>query len=127
METWDAPALLTSCARRESSTHAPQALEMLNGTLSNELAEAFAARLLRETDGTPSEIVERAFQLALARGPTSRERELSLAFLDRSGIRKNSERSQTPSEFSRIPLRDDRALREFALAMFNLNGFVYVP
>ena len=30
LEAFDAPALLTSCARRESSTHAPQALELLN-------------------------------------------------------------------------------------------------
>jgi hypothetical protein len=42
LENLDAPALQTSCARRESSTHAPQALEMLNGSLSNDLAAALA-------------------------------------------------------------------------------------
>ena len=40
-----------SCPRRESSTHAPQALELLNGRLSNDLAAAFADRLARETGG----------------------------------------------------------------------------
>ena len=40
MEAFDAPDLQISCARRESSTHAPQALELLNGDLSNRLAEA---------------------------------------------------------------------------------------
>ena len=44
-EVFDAPALLTSCARRESSAHAPQALELLNGALSNDLAASFAHRL----------------------------------------------------------------------------------
>ena len=31
MEVFDAPDMLLSCARREQSTHAPQALELLNG------------------------------------------------------------------------------------------------
>jgi hypothetical protein len=105
METFDAPALQTSCSRRETSTHAPQALELLNGALANELAEAFAERLARETASREeaAEVVERAYWLALGRAPTQRERELSLEFL-----------SEPP-------------LREFALAVFNLNGFLYAP
>lgn len=102
-ETFDAPALLSSCARRESSTHAPQALEMLNGRLSNGLAEAFARRLERECDEKPERMVERAFWLALGREPTSDERRLAVEFLR------------------------DQSLREFALAVFNLNEFLYVP
>jgi mono/diheme cytochrome c family protein len=103
LETFDAPAMLTSCARRETTTHAPQALELLNGALSNELAGAFAARLEAETGGSPDRVVERAFRLALGRPPTVEERELSLAFLR------------------------EQPLKEFALALFNLNGFLYVP
>jgi hypothetical protein len=103
METFDAPALLTSCARRESSTHAPQALEMLNGKLSNELAGAFARRLEKEGNGEPERVVDRAFWLALGRSPTSAERALSVAYLS------------------------EQPLKEFALAVFNLNGFLYVP
>jgi mono/diheme cytochrome c family protein len=102
-EAFDAPPLLTSCARRESTTHAPQALELLNGPLSNELAGAFAARLAAETGGSPDLVVERAFRLALGRPPTTKERELSVAFLR------------------------EQPLKEFALAIFNLNGFLYVP
>jgi hypothetical protein len=103
LETFDAPALLTSCPRRESSTHAPQALELLNGTLSNDLAGAFAQRLAQETGGDPPRMVARGFQLALGRPPTIAEQALALAFL----------KEQSP--------------REFALAVFNLNGFLYVP
>ena len=102
MEAFDQPALLTSCGRRESSTHAPQALEMLNGKLSNELAEAFAQRLEKETRGEHGQIVERGYWLALGRAPTSRERSLAVEFL-----------SAQP-------------LKEFTLALFNLNGFLYV-
>jgi len=94
--------LLTSCGRRETSTHAPQALEMLNGRLSNELAEAFAQRLEKETGGERARIVERAYWLAVGRPPTAKERSLAAAFLK------------------------EQPLKEFALALFNLNAFLYV-
>ena len=103
LENFDAPALQTSCSRRESSTHAPQALEMLNGALINDLAGAFAARLKREVGSEPDRIVHRAFELALGRSPTPQELSRSLEFLA------------------------DQPVSEFSLAVFNLNGFLYVP
>jgi hypothetical protein len=102
MESFDAPALQTSCPRRESTTHAPQALELTNGTLSNDLAAGFARRLEAEAGGIPRCMVERAYWLAAGRAPTPEELRLSLDFLQ------------------------DSPLREFALAIFNLNGFLYV-
>jgi len=103
LEAFDAPALMTSCARRESSTHAPQALELLNGRTSNELAAALAHRLEQETGGDRRQIIERAYRLTLGRSPTEEERKLSDAFLG------------------------EQPLSEFALALFNLNGLLYVP
>jgi hypothetical protein len=102
MEAFDAPTLQTSCSVRQASTHSPQALELLNGAFSNDLAVAFAKRLTSECDGRPEQIVERAYHLAVGRAPTEKERRLSLEFLQ------------------------DQPLTEFALAIFNLNGFVYV-
>src|SRR6185503_19348614 len=81
METFDQPGLLTSRGRRESSTHAPQALELLNGRLSNELAAAFADRLEKETGGDRSRLIERAYWLAVGRAPLPSERSLAAAFL----------------------------------------------
>ena len=103
LEAFDAPTALASCARRESSTHAPQALELLNGPLSNDLAAAFAGRLAREAGTERDRLVDRAFRLALGRPPTPDELAISLEYLR------------------------DQAPEEFALAMFNLNGFLYVP
>ena len=102
MEAFDAPALQTSCPRRESSTHAPQTLEMLNGRFANEMAAALAMRLADECGERREVIVERAFWLAVGRAPTNLERALSLDFLR------------------------EHPLSAFALAVFNLNGFVYV-
>ncbi len=103
MENLDAPTLQNSCARRDSSTHAPQALELLNGSLSNSIAESFASRLAHTAGGDSSRIVELAFQSALGRLPSDSERHRSLEFLR------------------------DQPLSEFALAIFNLNEFLYVP
>ena len=102
METFDAPALQSSCARRETSTHAPQSLEMLNGALSNDLAAAFAERLARETGGDAPHLIERACRLAFGRPPSREEFRIASAYLR------------------------DGSPKEFALAMFNLNAFLYV-
>ena len=103
METFDQPDLLSSCGRRESSTHAPQALEMMNGKLANDLAAGFAERLTREAGADPGRIADRAYWLAVGRAPTPAERALAVSFLA------------------------TQPLREFALATFNLNAFLYVP
>ena len=102
MEVFDQPALLTSCARRESSTHAPQSLELLNGPISNELAARFAARLDREAGRDLDSIIGQAYLLAAGRPPTEDEALIARNFLA------------------------DNSLREFALAMFNLNSFLYL-
>jgi hypothetical protein len=102
MEAFDQPDAATSCSRRESSTHALQALELLNGTLANSLADSFADRLRREAGADPGAQVELANRLAVGRPPTPREKELAAEFLK------------------------TQPLREFALAVFNLNAFLYV-
>jgi hypothetical protein len=100
MEVFDAPDLQISCPRRETSTHAPQALELLNGPLSNRLAEAWAKKL--EGQPTPARRIDLAYRLATGKPPSVKERQLATAFLQK------------------------QPLREFALAMFNLNKFLYV-
>ncbi len=102
MEVFDQPAAQTSCSRRESSTHAPQSLELLNGRISNELAGYFAARLEREAGQDSRLQVERAYLLAAGRMPTEPETNLGIEFLK------------------------TQSLREFALAVFNLNSFLYL-
>ncbi len=101
-ENLDAPALQASCARRELSTHPPQALELLNGTLSNGLALAFASRLEKECGHDRRKIIDRAFRLALGRLPSTQEQKQSADFLQ------------------------EQPLNEFTLALFNLNEFLYV-
>jgi hypothetical protein len=102
MEVFDQPDLQISCARRQASTHAPQALEMLNGETATELAAAFAKRLRKEAGEGSDRQIERAFWLAAGRPPTVAETKLATAFLK------------------------DQPLEEFALAILNLNAALYV-
>jgi hypothetical protein len=102
MEVFDQPTTQTSCAAREQSTHAQQALELLNGPITNELAAALADRLSREAGADPIEIIQHAYRLTTARRPNSQELELSTKFIAEVG------------------------LSEFALAMLNINAFLYV-
>jgi hypothetical protein len=53
MESFDQTDALLRCARREAATHAPQALELLNGDFANQQAEAFAERLKAEAGPDP--------------------------------------------------------------------------
>ncbi len=106
MGVFDAPDMQLSCSRREQSTHAPQALELLNGQLSNDLAQSFASRLMKEAK-TDAERIDLAWRLAVGRAPTDKEKRLAASYLD-----------EKPSD----PLR----LKEMALDVFNLNAFLYV-
>jgi hypothetical protein len=103
MEVFDQPDLQTSCECRQVSTHAPQALELLNGKFSNEMAARLAARLEEVSGGSEPQLVDSAFELATGRAPTTEQREAAIAFL-RSGL----------------------PTRELTLALFNLNAFLYV-
>ncbi len=101
MEGFDSPDLLLSCPRREQSTHAPQALELLNGEFSNTMARALADRVAREGPGLDRQI-GRIFQLALGRDPDAAERKAARQYLK------------------------DGPLSELALAVFLVNDFLYV-
>jgi hypothetical protein len=102
MEVFDAPDLQTSCPKRESSTDAPQALELMNGSFSNEMAQSVAQRLASEAGRSAARQVELAYRLAAGRSPNPKEKQLGLEFLRA------------------------HPLSEFALAVLNLNAFLYI-
>ncbi len=102
MESFDAPDFQASCARRESSTHAPQALELINGAFANAQAVALAQRLEREAGRDARKQIELGYRLVAGRRPRPAEMATALEFLRA------------------------RPQREFALALLNLNAFLYI-
>lgn len=81
LETFDLPENATSCARRNVSTVAPQALSLLNSPLAVRAAKGLAERVRHRGGKDPSEQVSAAFELALARAPTAEEAAACEAFL----------------------------------------------
>ncbi|HWN94984.1 MAG TPA: DUF1553 domain-containing protein, partial [Methylomirabilota bacterium] len=106
METFDLPENSISCARRNESTVAPQALTLLNNSLSIEAAKALAERVQREAGPDPAKQVERLFALTLQRAPDKAEREACLALLQPAG--------------------GTLAIAELSRALLNVNEFIYV-
>jgi hypothetical protein len=102
LEAFDQPTLQTSAPLRASSTHVPQALELLSGGFSNDLAQRLAGRLLREAGPGAAAQIDLAYRLAAGRPPSEVEARLALSFLEKG------------------------SLSEFSLAMFSLNSFLYL-
>lgn len=100
MEVLDLCDTARPAAKRQTTSVAPQALQLFNGDFVNRQARHFAERLRREADGDGTRI-ELAYRLALARRPTAAEKDAMSSFL-RTG-----------------------SLEEMCRVILNLNEFAY--
>ncbi len=105
-ESFDQPDMITSCARRNTSTTAPQALLLMNNALVRLQADEFAKRLRREAGPGAEAQIRLAFELAFARQPEARELDEAAKFLARGG---------------------EPALAELCQTLLNTNEFAYLP
>lgn len=105
LEVFDKPDSVGSCARRNRSTIAPQALILMNNSFVLLEAEIFAGRLRREAGNDPAAQANLAFQLALSRPPSHSESERAVTFIR----------------------GDAKALVDFCQTILNLNEFAYIP
>ena len=96
LETFDVPDPTMSCARRESSTVAPQALAMMNG----DFTRAYATKMADRFKGPNA--VEASWRHALGRKPTTAETAKAQSFLERN------------------------TLADLCLLILNMNEFLYV-
>jgi cytochrome c553 len=96
LETFDIPDPVLSCARRESSTVAPQALAMMNGDFTRTCAVKMAQRFTGQNQ------IENVWRNALGRLPAADEKERAQAFLERN------------------------KLADLCLLILNMNEFLYV-
>jgi Protein of unknown function (DUF1553) len=92
------------CPLRTKTVTAPQALFLMNGDAVEKATEKLAKRLKDESGGDLAAAVDLAYRLAIARPPTSPERDRSLAYLD----------------------RDPARLKGLAWLLLNLDEFLYV-
>jgi mono/diheme cytochrome c family protein len=86
MELFDLPENSTSCARRNTSTVAPQAFSLLNSPLAVRAAQAFADRVKNDAGENAPAQVKLAFVRALQREPASDELAASEALINSRGL-----------------------------------------
>ena len=115
-DAFDAPDTQSACPQRIVSTHALQALVMLNSAFAEDRAKALAARLFREATDDSSRI-DLVYKLVLARQPTAREVDQARSFL----------RAQAADLQDATNYPHAAAWLDFALVMLNRNEFLYVP
>jgi hypothetical protein len=129
-DAFDAPDTQSACPRRATSTHALQALTLLNSDLAVGRARVLAARILREGAPEPADRVRRAYQIVLAREPKPLEIERAQAFLKAQSDKIQHDQSEPDSEAGELPSLAKAELAawvDFALALLNTNEFLYVP
>lgn len=80
MEVLDVCDTTRPAAKRQTTSVAPQALQLFNGDFINRQAKYFAERLRREASDAAGQ-VELAYRLALARRPKAAEKDAMLSFL----------------------------------------------
>ncbi len=102
----------SSCPVRYTTTVPTQALGMLNSEFTNEMATAFASKLVTAAPGDLAKQVTRAIRLTTGRTPTDAEVQKDVVFI------------QTMKD--KHHLRDEDALSRFALLELNANEFVYL-
>ncbi len=104
-DAFDQPNLVNSTDRRNRTTIAPQALILMNNPMVLFQAGKFAERIRAEAGTDAGRQVDRAFRIALGRGPDAAERARALTFV-----------GESPA-----------GLEEFCHVLFNLNEFIYRP
>ena len=114
LQVFDLPDMHESCARRASTTVAPQALMLLNSDLVLGMARSFAGRVRGDVPaGDRDAAIRRAWLLAFARAPDADELDAARRFLER-------QRSLTEADGETDPLVD------LCHVLLNANEFLYV-
>lgn len=116
-QAFDRPELMVSCARRQNTTVAPQAMALLNDRFVRSVARDFAQRLIMSSGDDDRRLVEESFELSFSRAPNETETAASMAFI----------KSQTSARKARQET-DPRleAIADYCHSLFGLNEFIYV-
>ena len=133
LQAFDFPDMHESCARRQETTIAPQALSLLNSELVLGLAEQFAAKVIKDHPRFDiEECIVQTYQEALGRTPDQDEIAAAEEFIatQRAVIgqhRAGGHPSLYPASIP--PVYDPTligGLVDFCHALFNSNEFLYI-
>ena len=117
MTTFDFTETTSTCAKRDVTTVAPQALALLNNEFVHRQSTALANRVRLEAGNTPTEQIIRAWEITLQRTPSPLE--LSQALDHLSEQRESFSAAQNPKP-------THQALQSLCHVLFNTNEFLYL-
>lgn len=131
-DAFDLPDMHHSCARRSTTTTAPQALALLNSEFTIDRARHWAGRLLSDAPVDDHRLIVAAYREAYGRLPAEAEIELASDFLE-SQTKLVEGRTADPRSLALpLPLPSGlapsraAAVVDFCHALFNANEFLYV-
>lgn len=131
LNTFDQPAVATSCIRRTPSAVVLQSLALLNDPFVLEQSERMARRVAGLVPGNETAQVELAFKLALTRPPDDEELKASVRLLGQGrgdGLveaRKSSAQSEGTNR--EAGSRELEGLAQLCHALLSANEFLYAP
>jgi hypothetical protein len=129
------------CPVRTQTVTAPQALFMMNSPEIEKASAKFAERLEKESGGDLKAAVDLAYEIVLARPPSSSEKQRALGYLEDAARREGVVEGSTETlptqrlggslalsgrEGERLGGSLAVPLKNFAWLLFNLDEFVYV-
>ena len=130
LATFDAPTMAPNCEQRNSSTVPSQSLLFMNNEEMLKQSEIFAERVVKDAGDDASAQIRRACRLALAREPTAKQMERSVAFLvAQKEFAAQRIRELTPEETKKVRFADQpakQALATFCQFLLSNNAFLYV-
>jgi hypothetical protein len=143
LDTLDVPDSHESCARRLTTTTAPQALVLLNGRWTLDRSRALAARVLadvartasadaRDATGRESRWIRRAFSIALLREPDLDEQAAAEKFVSQQArlvaarLARGESIARPTSGAESVDPAAAAALVDFCHVLLNSNEFVYL-
>jgi len=132
LAAFDQPDMQNSCPRRSCTITAPQALELLNGELTQDAARAWGGKLLSKFGDNKTWLVREAYREAYGRLPRESEVKAAERFVDEQAAeiaaeKKPLDEKELPTP---MPQKIDRAkaaaIVDFCHAIMCSNEFLYL-
>ncbi len=114
LQMFDVPEALQSIGERSVTTVPTQSLAFMNSPFVRGAAQKLAARV-RSKDVPLAQSIDDAYLIALARRPTSVERDRMQSFIERQA-----------ESYGKTPQARDQAFTDFCQVLLCLNEFIYV-
>jgi mono/diheme cytochrome c family protein len=126
LDAFDQPAMTPNCTERRRSNVATQALHMMNGTMTWDLARYMAGRVIDESDGSRARQIEVAYLRVFGRPPSDAETRTGLEAIDEFRKQWPARLASDHSDAPRAETSNWLALANYCHALLNSAEFSFI-